>query len=386
MTKNVISITRFAGLVLMAAAAAACEAEKSRTPTSPNVAGPIAGVNITAPSPMSPANGSEVLTTEPVRLVFGNSASNSERTFWYVVELASDATFTRKLFTNPRVTPASGQQTSVVVEGTFTAEATYYWRVRADDGANASEFSPTAHFDIVLPIVIDPPVPASPVNGETTANNTPTLVVTNGRVQGRAGRVDYRYEVATDQAFGNVVSVAMVPRSSGPTTSHATAALPVGSLLYWRVTGTNGVQTSAPSMVQSFRTPAPPGPGPGPGPAPGPAPPGTGSACGPPYPSTEASIVECQRSKYGYMGSGELVAFLRAIARDLNRYGFAPGSFGILVKTTGHNCNGYSCDIICSGQGGSQRQWDVLSDAEGSQSPKWDGPLPQIEVRACEVQ
>jgi hypothetical protein len=371
-------------VAMVAAWAAACEAEKSRTPTSPNVAGPIAGVSITAPAPVSPANGAEVLNTEPVRLVFGNASSNSERSFWYVVELAADAGFTQKLYTNPRVTPASGQQTSVVVEGKFAVDATHYWRVKADDGANSSDFSPTAHFDVVVPIVIDPPQPASPVGGATTANNTPTLVVTNGRVEGRAGRVEYRYEVASDQGFINIVSVALVPRNDGSTTSHTSAALPAGSLLFWRATGTNGVLTSAPSAVQSFRTPAPPGPGPGP--APGPTPPGSGSACGPPYPTTEVSIVECQRSKYGYMGAAELVAFLRAVARDLNKYGFSGGPFGLLVKTGGNNCGGYSCDIVCSGQGGGQRQWDVLGDAEGAQSPKWDGPIGGITVRPCEIQ
>ena len=55
MTQNVISITRFAAAVVAAAAISACEAEKSRNPLSPNVAGPIAGVSISPPTRSIPS-------------------------------------------------------------------------------------------------------------------------------------------------------------------------------------------------------------------------------------------------------------------------------------------------------------------------------------------
>ena len=47
--------------------------------------------------------------------------------------------------------------------------------------------------------------------------------------------------------------------------------------------------------------------------------------------------------------------------------------------------SGFSCDILCSGNGGSQRQWDVLSDAEGAQLPKW-GEISPIINRPCQIQ
>ena len=106
--KTRIDTTRLIALGLAAVALTACETSKSRTPTSPNVAGPIAGVSITTPAPVSPVGGIEVLNTEPLRLVFNNASSNGERTFWYVVELAADAGFTQKLYTNTRVNPAGG--------------------------------------------------------------------------------------------------------------------------------------------------------------------------------------------------------------------------------------------------------------------------------------
>jgi hypothetical protein len=88
------------------------------------------------------------------------------------------------------------------------------------------------------------------------------------------------------------------------------------------------------------------------------------------------------------MSSGELVAFLRGSARDMNAAGLSGGPFGLLRKTSGANCAGYSCDILCSGSGTSQRQWDVLGDADGAQTPAWIGPKvwPDIRVDTCEIQ
>ena len=86
------------------------------------------------------------------------------------------------------------------------------------------------------------------------------------------------------------------------------------------------------------------------------------------------------------MGPTEIVQFLRQVSRDLNRAGISGGPFGILVKTSGSNCHGYSCDIICSGNGGSQRQWDVLIDAGASNGLTWHEVGPGQTVRPCEIQ
>lgn len=58
---------------------------------------------------------------------------------------------------------------------------------------------------------------------------------------------------------------------------------------------------------------------------------------------------------------GQRLALMRAIADELNVDAGQP-LYGVLVKRTGNNCGGYSCDVICSGQGADQRQWDVLED------------------------
>ena len=237
MRKSVISITKFAAAVAAAVAVSACEAEKSRNPLSPNVAGPIAGVSISPPTPVNPVNGAEVLNTAPVRLVFNNGSTNGVRPLFYVVELASDAAFTNKVFAQSKVTPGTGTQTSIVVDAALTADRTYYWRAKADDGANESDYSSVAKFDIVVPIVIEAPVPVSPVSGLVASSSRPALVVNNAGVQGRAGRVEYWFEVALDQAFSKTIIQQGVERSSGAQTSAQMPDLPAGTLLFWRVAG-----------------------------------------------------------------------------------------------------------------------------------------------------
>jgi hypothetical protein len=54
------------------------------------------------------------------------------------------------------------------------------------------------------------------------------------------------------------------------------------------------------------------------------------------------------------------------------------------VKESGNNCGGYSCDIICAGQGSSQKQWDVLVDEKYA---RWGSPIGDGQrVRPCEIQ
>ena len=77
---------RCLALLLPVALAAGCErVEKSDNPLSPSIAGPIAGVAITAPKLMEPASGSQIsVEAQPIVLTVGNSASNGVRPISYV--------------------------------------------------------------------------------------------------------------------------------------------------------------------------------------------------------------------------------------------------------------------------------------------------------------
>jgi hypothetical protein len=80
-----------------------------------------------------------------------------------------------------------------------------------------------------------------------------------------------------------------------------------------------------------------------------------------------------------------VVAVLKRIAYELNAAKVAEGPFGILRKASGHNCVGYSCDIICAGQDDDQQQWDVFLDGNPSR-PTWGRVRPPLRTDVCELQ
>ena len=167
---------------------------------------------------------------------------------------------------------------------------------------------------------------------------------------------------------------------SGETKFTLAQELSTSTKYYWRVKAFDSNTTSDWSLVQSFVTPAPVVSTPT-----TPTTPNTGAACDSSNPDT---IIKCERAKYGYMSTSQMYNFLVASAKSLNRNGISGSPFGILRKSGGSSCNGYSCDIICAGQGTAQRQYDVLGDAEGAQVAGWGSAktYPDIRVDVCDIQ
>lgn len=355
----------------------ACEAQKSESPLSPSVAGPIAGVEITAPRQLRPAQGTKLKESQqPITLEVENSSTNGVRPIAYTFEVATDDSFETKMYARSGVLPGTDGRTTVTVDRLESGRG-YYWRVRAEDGANSSPYS-TSNFEVLPKPQLDPPAQHSPVNNQLTTSRRPELVVGVSDRNAAIGNVFYEFQIAADVAFGSLVATGTRSEAGATTSFVPDGDLAAGATYFWRVRASDDEFTGAWSNTQSFRTPAA---APGPGPSPGPTNPG-----GPCDGSTGDAIVACERSKYGHMHSGQIVAFLKAVADSLNRNGIEGGRFGLLLKDGGNNCEGYSCDIICSGQGGGQRQWDVLGDVEGAQSPAWSElPSWKMVVRACEI-
>jgi hypothetical protein len=203
-------------------------------------------------------------------------------------------------------------------------------------------------FEVVPPVVIDTPVPVSPVNNVVTSSPSPSFVMRNGVVSGPAGPVEYRVEVATDQAFAQIIAVGQTARSGGESTT-LSLALPAGAQLFWRARGSNGNVTSAWSAVQAFRTPAPAPPPPPPSPGPSPSPPGIPPTnCGPrPLGADRIDCVQAVAagsSEWSRCQAGDGVAchrFVREVARAL-----AAGdpNWGLLGKGGGQwQCTAGAC-------------------------------------------
>jgi hypothetical protein len=105
--------------------------------------------------------------------------------------------------------------------------------------------------------------------------------------------------------------------------------------------------------------------------------------CGPPFNFEPVDIIQCHRDLFPELHDEEAPIMLKRIARDFNRAGVAQGPFGVLWKLHNNNCFGYSCDVICSGQGDDQNQWDILIDESIA---IWGDDIDGIRVDFCEIQ
>jgi hypothetical protein len=266
-----------------------CQTSKSSTPTAPTVAGPIPGVNISAPVMLEPAQGFKFKENEqPIRLVIQNATTNGVRALSYTFEVATDSGFTTKVFSRSGVAPGDNNKTSVQIDRLEIGRA-YYWRAWADDGANTGAIA-TAGFEIYPKPAVNPPVPVAPINNELITTTTPAIRVTNASFVGPVNGLAYEFQVATDQAFTRLIAAGVVGEGSGQTTFNS-SPLTNGATMYWHARASDGETTSAWSATQVFRTPAAPAPSP----SPTPTPPGSGGSCA----STSGpAIIACIQAKY----------------------------------------------------------------------------------------
>ncbi len=340
---------------------AACQIQKSENPLSPSVAGPIPGVEISAPRPLEPTSGAQIPgDRQPVTLLIENAGSNGVRPLKYLFEVATDATFTNKVFTRDSVEPGTGGRTSFRLPDALTPGRSYYWRTKAQDGANTGPYSGAANFNLFVPVGFDRPNLIAPANNDRIADTAPEFRLGNAPRVGDPVSVTYTIELATSDTFASPFAAWQFSEQPGETRFRAPSGLPPGQQLFWRARASEGGTVGPWANAAVFRTPAPVVVPPPTSPPPG------GGSCS--SASSHLGVVQCQRAKYGFMPPEVLNQFLRAVARDLNTGGFASGPFGILVKTSGNQCLGYSCDIICAA---SSNLWDVLIDSDTTQTPVW---------------
>jgi hypothetical protein len=221
-----IRIVSIAAVALAAFAAAACEATKSSNPLTPTVAGPIPGVDITAPKILEPASGTKIaVDKQPITLMVENASSNGVRPLNYTFEIATDAAFANKVFSRESITPGDNGRTALKLPDALASGGTtrsYFWRTRAQDGANTGSFA-SSSFDVFTPIVIGAPQPTSPAPNATTSNLRPSLTINNAPRSGPVGAISYLIEVATDGQFSNKFAAFSRRRQRHADGVHATA-------------------------------------------------------------------------------------------------------------------------------------------------------------------
>jgi len=291
-------------LVVPLVAAGCVEAKKSENPLSPTIAGPIAGVNISRPDTVEPKDNVAIpVASQPITLVVQNAQTNGVRPLRYRFELAADVSFTNVLFIRDDVPPGEGR-TQVRLPDALQPERTYYWRARAEDGANTGEFSGYAFFRVYTPIVIQRPVLQNPVNNVETGSTLPEFVIGNAPRSGPVGAVAYEVELSDTAAFANKLAIWVINEQPG-ITRFAPSRLAGGTQYFWRARAFDPSTSGPWSEVQAFRTPVEAAPS-------GTLPP---SGCSGPAGSVLQTL-HCMRSDYPtpFQSNAQRVHYLNRVA------------------------------------------------------------------------
>lgn len=348
-------------LFLASLFAAACAVEKSENPLTPTVAGPIAGVQISAPKPLEPGVGAQIPgDKQPVTLLLENASTNSIRPLKYLFEVATDTDFANRVFAQDAVPPGEGGRTALRLPDVLPMGRAYYWRAKAQDGANEGPYSSPVAFNVFTPVAFDKPTLISPVNNDKVTSPRPAFRFASAPHVGSPIGTGYVIEVATSDSFANKVAVWQIDETPGENVLSSPADLPGGSQLFWHARAFAPPVLGPWSDTQVFRTPTPvvvaPTPTPGP----------SGGSCN--SKTSPLAILECRRAQFGHMSPDQLLQFLKLSAHDMNVANIPSGPYGIYPKPNGNQCGGYSCDIICTASGGA---YDTLLDSEGAQVPIW---------------
>ena len=247
--------------MLFAAAATAIAAGCAKnSPTQPSATtgvaqgGEAVTASIAAPRPLTPVNNAQIRNIDqPVTLVALNAIS-TQPGVTYTFEVATDSGFTAKVQTKDAVTEGTSGQTSVRLDALAPARD-YYWHARATGSGTTGVFGAAYRFTIGPAIVVNAPVPISPLTGAQTGVR-PALRVTNATRTGPAGPITYRFEIAASSAFSPILVTGTNVEGVNETGFVPTADLPASATLFWRATAIDASNaiSSAPTAAQSFTT------------------------------------------------------------------------------------------------------------------------------------
>lgn len=211
----------------------------------------------------------------------------------------------------------------------------------------------------------DAPTLVSPVGGAEIEDLDPELVINNVTPRFAPNvPLSYVFEVVNEENRVVYTSGPVPAGSNGRTTHEIAIDLADDEAHTWRAWAVYQGQRGPRSSTAGFKTFS-----------------RFGVSCARPG-ATPLDIVSCRFEQHGGMDHEETIQFMKEVAFDLNRMNFSDkGGFGVLIKTIGNNCLGYSCDIICEGNGGDQNQYDILIDEA---IPAWN-EVSEVTVRPCEI-
>ena len=355
------------GFALLASAVsvAGCSQTKSANPLSPNIAGPIAGVTITMPRTIEPAAGQVVKDTDqPVRIAVENPQTNGVRPVTIVFQIAIDEQFNSVVFSQNGVVPTPDSPTTrMTLPERLQPGRSYFWRARAQDGANSSEWTDPVRFDVQIAIVIGTPIPVSPIANSRIGGLAPELKVRNAPSSGPHGPLSYQFQISTDPAFSNlIVDGSSHPSPGGETTFMAPSMPGLDRQFFWRSRLTDNVESGNWSVTEVFRTAATPAPAP-------PPPGGSGGSCAS---NNGPAIINCIAGKFperlvAGVSLGQRQANMEFIRDRIIEAGLCGGlNFGYNMKRGGPE---RSIDFLAWRNGGDDIGVDIAFDYDNTSAP-----------------
>ena len=202
-------MTRVCTRLIMSAAIVflvGCQVKKSANPLSPAIAGPIEGVDISAPALLEPGQDWELRTRDqPVQLLIKNADTSGVRPLSYNIDVASDGEFKNIVFARSGVEPGGDGVTRLQLPDKL-APGTYWWRTRAEDGANASDYSAAKSFQVLAQVILGSPKPSAPATGSTIGGLIPQFRVRAGDRSGITDDIEYILVVSNNSSFTSIAA------------------------------------------------------------------------------------------------------------------------------------------------------------------------------------
>lgn len=204
----------------------------------------------------------------------------------------------------------------------------------------------------------------TPIGDVELDDDDPDFEFGHSAVKYGSNNITFKYDFELYEE-GQLVQSFTVSQANGDTTSfEIPEAIDRGEAFTWRVRARYGSLVGPWSATGSFKT----------------EPRFSCASIGP----NGLEIIRCHRNRFPagrHPNKDELYEMMIGISRDFNLAGVAEDHpWGVLNKPSGNNCNGISCDIVCSGQGAQQDQYDVLQDEN---NPIFGSPVWPIRVDTC---
>gem|GEM_PF-173882 len=187
----------------------------------------------TKPSLISPVNNEEDIAD-----VVLFDWSETERTFWYQIQISEN-----NGFSSPTIDSTNITENELELNDKLNRNTAYFWRVRAINSSDSSAWSDTLSFS-TLPEIPNAPIQVSPADSVTDLSTDLTFKWRDAEISS-----DYRFQLSVTKNFYEKTDTLI--KSD---TSFTVSDLKFNQTYYWRVQTINKGGVSKWSKVRLFKT------------------------------------------------------------------------------------------------------------------------------------